>query len=135
MPRVILRTIEPAKLLACQSVEKALHPPEAFLGDRLHDRELKRMMQRNARWRSAIMPTPSAQHCGQCVEGSDAREIAIALDGAHRTDQSPGKQRHQHVRHGGRGHQHDDRRHQVTLPTPMHKAEAKNVMKRLYAVS
>ena len=59
MPRVILRTTEPAKLLACQSVEKRWTRWKASCAISPIIRSVSGMMPLQPRWRRTTMPAPS----------------------------------------------------------------------------
>ena len=58
MPRVILRTTEPAKLLACQSVESRCTRQKPSCAMSRMMLSVKRISPRNEIWRKAIMEAP-----------------------------------------------------------------------------
>jgi len=60
MPRVILRTVEPAKELACQSDEKRCTRWKAFWAMSLIMRRVRAMMVWKASWRTSTEAAPSA---------------------------------------------------------------------------
>ena len=67
MPRVTLRTVEPAKLLACQSVEKRCTRWKALAAILLIILSVRKVRLRNTTWRSAVAPTPSAASIQKAV--------------------------------------------------------------------
>ena len=58
MPRVIRRTMEPAKLFACQSVEKRCTRQKASPAMRVISRTVSRTMPRKARYRASASTAP-----------------------------------------------------------------------------
>ena len=81
MPRVILRTIEPAKVLACHSVEKRCTRQNASRASAVMMCSVSRMMPRNARCRSTINTSPSnsmAPSAASAAWRAASRSTAIA---------------------------------------------------------
>ena len=110
MPRVILRTVEPAKLLACQSVEKRCTRWNASARDvghhaqrQLDDADEGEMAQHQSRrWPARSAPGRPPRHAFQAA-------ASAARAARHRVDQPAGIERRQHV--GQRRRQeggHDD---------------------------
>ncbi len=100
MPRVTLRTVEPAKALACQSVEKRCTRWNASCEMSLiiFSVSVMRLMKEN--WRSTTESEPEPE---QDQEGGDRRvhrDVAVRPAGRHRLDEVAGKQRRQHVGDG-----------------------------------
>ena len=60
MPRVIRRTIAPAKLLACQSVENRWTRQNASLAKRDIRRSVSRMIPTSATYRNTVTTPPSS---------------------------------------------------------------------------
>ena len=92
MPRVTLRTVEPAKLLACQSVEKRCTRWNASRGDVAHDAERERhhrppgeVAQRDHRERRAPIIARKAASAPSRPAGAERQRV----------DQPAGEDRHE----------------------------------------
>ena len=100
MPRVILRTVEPAKLLACQSVEKRCTRMKASRDTSDMIRSVNGTIACSPIRRSIIEARPSATMARERRRCRAARG-RIGRARGHGVDQTAGEQRHEQVGHGG----------------------------------
>ncbi|KGD44072.1 hypothetical protein DO70_6534 [Burkholderia pseudomallei] len=86
MPRVILRTVEPAKLFACQSVEKRCTRWNAFAAISLIIFSVSTMMLRNTACRSSVhaspMPISTPNACSARLHAAAVSAAATPCDSA-----------------------------------------------------
>lgn len=86
MPRVILRTVEPAKLFACQSVEKRCTRWNAFAAISLIIFSVSTMMLRNTACRSSVhampMPISTPNACSARLHAAALSAAATPCDSA-----------------------------------------------------
>ena len=128
MPRVILRTVEPAKLLACQSVEKrctranASAATSAIICSVNGTMPLKKAKRKRHRARPSTAMAPKARS----AEPSAAPRSALPGEGV---DEAAGEERHQHV--GDRGDEREarDPRHARALAAPQAEDEGEDAAK------
>ena len=113
MPRVILRTVEPAKLLACQSVEKRCTRMKASRDTSDMIRSVngtiacRPISRRTIDIRPSATIAPNAMNAARRAAGSDAPE-------GHGIDQMAGKYRHEQVGDGRAQQAAGDRRPRAT---------------------
>jgi len=86
MPRVILRTVAPAKVLACQSAEKSWTRAKLSSVSSPMFRVEKTISKRATTWRSVFTATASA--IDQITGGIDEASMAVALTAA-AADETP----------------------------------------------
>ena len=100
MPRVILRTVEPAKLLACQSVEKRCTRMKASRATSDMIRSVNGTIACSPIRRRIIEARPSATIAAKAVDRRPPRGRIRRARG-HGVDQMAGEQRHEQVGHRG----------------------------------
>ena len=126
MPRVILRTVDPAKLLACQSVENRWTRWNASAAMSGIIFSVRSMMPMKATCRSTMAPTASTTRAENAADrGVPVRRIAAPPAGD-RIDEPARIERRQHVGQRREQHGRHDDGQAPGLMAPVAESEAKN---------
>ena len=119
MPRVILRTVEPAKLFACQSVEKRWISSNASRAMSLITRSVNGTIAQRPKCRHAICTRPSAMMRAERPRGGGLRRLEVGRAERDGVDQPACEQRHEQVGDGRADHRQRQARAEPGLVAPV----------------